>query len=222
MRLISRNAVRRSARNRAFSDHRLVSLELLIQPRRPDGAPLPVRRRVRRKGFDTKQWRKFASYFTPDDSPMLRGLQEVAQGLSTKSLNSTQAVDRISDVLGGAMKRAFGIGQAVNMPRAGHVPWWNEDCARTHAAMSVKLAAARGQGRASDAWRDFRYSRLVYNRARRHAMASFEEKEWREFIHSCREDPKALWEKLSGGATGCLVPHHEHRGMAQPLSGTAE
>ncbi|GLC37862.1 hypothetical protein PLESTM_000655900 [Pleodorina starrii] len=97
------------------------------------------------------------------------------------------------------MKRTFGVGQPGPQPRSGHAPWWNEECAQKHAIMDAKLITAHGQDRSSAAWLAFREARQVYNRARRHAMAAFEQKEWREFISSCRGDPRALWQKLAGG-----------------------
>jgi hypothetical protein len=68
--------------------------------------------------------------------------------------------------------------------------------------MMEKLQIAYRQSRSSAVWLEFREARQEYNKVRRYAMATFEQKEWREFISNCRGDPRALWQKLSGGASG--------------------
>jgi hypothetical protein len=81
------------------------------------------RRQRKRIGFDTKRWRKYAALFTPDDSDTLTGLQEVIYGLGEGSINSTQAVDRIGNLLYGAMRQAFGVDKQVQPTRTEHAPW---------------------------------------------------------------------------------------------------
>ena len=184
---------------RVFSDHRVVTLELDLCLQRPDGEALRPRCRRKRIGFDVRHWRRYAAFFTPEDSPALGKLQGVAGDLSAGTINCTQAVDRIADVLYGTMQRAFGVGLADHRPRTEHAPWWNAECAQAHTGMNTARVAAHGFSGASAERKAFVEARQRFNGVRRQAMIMFEHEEWREFIAGCRGDPRMLWKKLSGG-----------------------
>lgn len=195
---------------RAFSDHKPVSLTLSVQVCRPEGGELPPIRRIRRPGFDVKLWRRYAAYFTPDDSRVLTSLQEVVQELGRREIDSTQAVGRIGDLLFDTMKRAFRLGRSSRVPDREHAPWWNEECAQTHAVMVSLHTAALASGRQQEAWDVYREARQAFNRARRRAQVVFEHKEWRDLINRCRGDPRELWQRLSGrGGESCPITDAE-------------
>ena len=188
-----------------IGDHKPVTLVLSLNIQEPNGPALPQPRRRRGLKFDVGKWQQYASYFSEDDSTALASLKGVSADLASRSINSTQAVDAIGQVLSGVLKKAFGCGRQEAGRSSEHAPWWSQDCAEARLLMIRELDAVRGRPRDSAGWAAFREARTAYNRVRLAARAAFEHKQLSEFITSCRHNPRALWQKLLGVMPPCPI-----------------
>lgn len=182
------------------SDHRPVML--LMHSTVSSSAPCVAKKGKKKVAFDAAQWKAFAALFTSDDSPYLAGAKAVCEELANGRVDSTQAVDKLSKVLGRALVKAFA---GAHEAPGNECPWWNDDCQAARDTMFERRQLAGGM-RDGPAWTSFCDARRQYNKAKRLAKATYDERMLRNFFSKCKTDQKQLWRMLRDeGKAACDI-----------------
>ncbi|PNH04017.1 hypothetical protein TSOC_009879, partial [Tetrabaena socialis] len=179
---------------RPFSDHLPVSLTLNL-PVSEGVRAAAVQSRPARVRFDVRGWRRYSAAFAADDAAALAALQDIKEALKLGEVNSTIAVERISGIVAKEMIKVFGRRRPAGLAQE-DATWWNAECQQARDTMRERDAARRGGTGTQEA---FLASRRAYHQAKRLARAAHDASTYRDFVSSCRTDPRTLWRALEEG-----------------------
>ncbi|PNH10598.1 Ankyrin repeat domain-containing protein [Tetrabaena socialis] len=120
---------------------------------------------------------------------------DVKEALELGEVNSTIAVERISGIVAKEMIKVFGRRRPAGLAQE-DATWWNAECQQARDTMRERDAARRGGTGTQEA---FLASRRAYHQAKRLARAAHDASTYRDFVSTCRTDPRTLWRALEEG-----------------------